>query len=219
MKRFCYLLVVIMFVMMVAGCSGNAENSPVLPPARIGTSVTSATLAQRFTFESAFSAADAVARIQVGDWLSEDLEVEQTYYEATVLQCFKGDMPETITLLQDGCSAATMQGYPLFTSGNEMLVFLNEAVLPEYESPYWIIGSFTTVLDVSYDKEGARYFADRYGILGEFMNDSHNYGLDLAVSRAVHSRAAAEDPIFEEMQYTYRYIFSETDILALMENQ
>ena len=219
MKRFCYLLVVIIFVMMVAGCSGNAENSPVLPPARIGTGMIEASLAHRYIFESAFSAADAVARIQVGDWLSEDLELHKTYYEATVLQCFKGDMPETITLLQDGSSAATMRGYPLFTSGNEILVFLKEAALPEYESPYWIIGSFTTVLDVSYDKEGTRYYADRHGILGEFMNGLHNYLADSSVCLSVHSRAAADDPIFKEMQYTYRYIFSEADILALMESQ
>lgn len=217
MKRFCYLLVVIMFVMMAAGCSGNTENSPVLPPVRITEGKTTVTLANQYTFASAFSAADAVARIKVGNWLAENQHT--SYYEAAVLQCFKGDMPETITLLQDGSSIATLDRYPLFTNGNEMLLFLKEAALTEYESPYWIIGAYTTVLDVSYDKEGNRYYADRYGILGKTLHELHNYLADASVCLSVHSRAAADDPIFKEMQYTYQYIFSEADILALMESQ
>lgn len=216
MKKAFYMILIAAFMIISVGCSNSADKSAVLPPRRIGEGTLQASFGNRFTFESALSEADVVARIEVGNWISEDTELHKSYYEATVLQCFKGDIPDTFTLLQDGCSTATMKNYPLFISGNELLVFLKEASVTEYESPYWIIGSFTTVLDVSYDESGIRYYADRYGILGEFMNVSNNYAQDSVVSNEVLNRAATDDSIISQMQIVYPYIFSEADILNLL---
>ena len=202
--------------MICVGCSSFSDQSIVLPPTRIGTGTFQGALGERYTFESALSEADVVARIEVGNWISEDTDIFQTYYEATVLECFKGSIPTSFTLLQDGCSQATEKRYPLFTHGNELLVFLNEATLTDYESPYWIIGSFTTVFDVFYDNGGDRYYADRYGIMGELTNISRNYALVENVSNVLRNKAIEEDPIIEEMQYEYPYIFSETDIMNLL---
>lgn len=195
----------------------------VLPPTRIGEPTVNASFAHAYTFETALSEADAVARIVVGDWLGEDKDLYNTYYEATVLQCFKGDLPEKITLLQDGCSSGTLKAYPLFKSGNELLVFINHASVTGYVSPYWIIGAFKTLLDVSYDSTGTRYYVDPYGILGETIDISTNYASDPVISREVYNTMAENDPIWKEMEeaypeveYTFPYIFSEDDLIPLL---
>lgn len=195
----------------------------VLPPTRIGEPNVNASFGHRYTFESASAEADAVARIVVGNWLGEDTDLHKTYYEATVVQCFKGDLPEKITLLQDGCSSGTLKAYPLFTSGNELLVFINRASVTDYVSPYWIIGAFTTLLDVSYDSAGTRYYVDPYGILGDTIDISANYASDPVISREVYNSMAENDPIWKEMEkaypeveYTFPYIFSEDDLIPLL---
>ena len=221
MKKILCIFFSLILLLSAFGCAAvsNGRDDAVLPSSRVGTSQIQATFGDKYTFESAMSEADVVARIKIGDWLAEDTDIYTTYYKATALQCFKGSIPETFTLLQDGCSAGTMKRYPLFTSGNEMLVFLKEATETPYDSPYWIIGSFTTLLDVSYDESGNRYYADRYGILGESVNINTNYAHVSPVSGEVLAVAAANDPIVSEMQYSYHYIFSESDMITLIENR
>lgn len=219
MKRFLCVLLVTAVFFLTPGCAKSDDKSFVLPPTRISTSGEShALLAQHYTFSSAFSDSDLVARVEIGDWLGEDTEGWVTYYDATLLHCYKGDAPDTFVLLQDGCSTSTMEGYPLFTGGNELFLFLKEAVFDDYGQAYWIIGSFTTVMDVSYDSNGTRYYADHYGILGETVEDSTNYALQSDIAKEVYSYAAKTDSIVELMQYQYPYIFSETDLAAVCEN-
>ena len=211
-KTYCLILSVILFLTVV-GCS---HDNSVLPPSRIGQGTMQASLAERYSLESAMSAADVVARVEVGSWLAEDADISSTYFEAKVLECFKGKLSGKFTLIQDGCSATTLKSYPLFTAGNEILVFLKTATMTEYPSCYWIIGSFTTVLDVSYDESGARYYADRYGVLGESAGGVTNYAQNTDIANEVLARAAKEDPIISEMQYAYPYIFAEADIRTLL---
>lgn len=211
-KTYCLILSVIL-LLTVVGCS---HGNTVLPPSRVGKGMMQASLVERYSLESAMSAADVVARVEVGSWLAEDADISSTYFEAKVLECFKGKLSGKFTLIQDGCSATTLNGYPLFTAGNELLVFLKKATLEGYASPYWIIGSFTTVLDVSYDESGARYYADRYGVLGESTNGATNYARNSEIANEVLTRAAKDDPIISEMQYAYPYIFAEADIRTLL---
>lgn len=221
MKKILCVFVVTMLLLSVSGCATvpDEQDAAVLPPSRVGASQMQATLVKRYTFESAFSEADVVARVEVGNWLAEDTDIFKTYYEARVLQCFKGSIPETFTLFQEGCSTGTLKGYPLFTSGNEMLVFLKEATETAYNSPYWIIGAFTTLLDVSYDESGNRYYVDRCDLLGETMNISSNYAYEMSLANEILAVAAANDPIVSEMQFHYSHIFSEADLIDLIENQ
>lgn len=197
--------------------TNNENNDIILPPSRIGTTTVQASFGPRYTFETAFSEADAVARVVVGNWLGEDNGLQKTYYEASVLQCFKGNLPDRITLLQDGCSSGTRKQYPLFTSGNELFVFISKASVTNYVSPYWIIGSFTTILDVSYDKAGTRYYVDRYGLLGETMEISTNYATQKSVFEEVYAGLAENDAIVEEMHYDYPCIFSEEDMISFLD--
>ena len=198
------------------------DDSIVLPPVRISEHTADVLLAREYTFETAFSTADVVARIKVGNWISEDKEIGSSFYEATVLQCFKGDIPETFILKQSGCSDNVVEGYPLFTYGNELLLFLGKgdpAGSTEYEKSYWIRGSFSTVLDVSYDADGTRYFADRYGLIGRTIGVSSNYALQKEISSQVYSYTVNSDPFVANIadeQHLYSYIFSEFDIISLM---
>lgn len=214
----CFILIVsaVIFAPMLRETDDTAA---VLPPTRLGSAPIQASLATRYTLDSAVSEADVVARIVVGDWIAEDTEIESTYYEATVLQCFKGNIPTTFTLKQDGCSTATLKGYPLFTSGNEILVFLKEAVAVSYDSPYWIIGSFTTFMDVSYDNAGNRYYADRYGLLGETVVVDVNYASRPSIFAEIYAKSVEADPIVQDLHYSYPYVFAESDLIPLLEGQ
>ena len=99
------------------------------------------------------------------------------------------------------------------------MVFLDEATGIDYDSPYWIIGSFMTILDVSYDNSGNRFYADRYGILGETIDIATNYALQEDTFTEVYARSVAADPIVQEMQYSYPFIFAESDLTPLLEGQ
>lgn len=217
MKRIlCTICAVLMLFSLVA-CTAQEESEAVLPPVREGGGESKVSFEKGYTFESALEEADAVARIRVGNWIAEDNEARQTYYEAEVLECYKGEIPTNFTLLQDGCSLRTFKGYPLFISGNEMLLFLREAVgLPQYDAPYWIIGAYTTLLDVVYD-DGERYFVDRYGVLGQSINVVSNYANVASVADAVYTAAVESDPLMSNPVHSFPYIYSDDDMLKLLD--
>lgn len=89
--------------------------------------------------------------------------------------------------------------------------------MTNYVSPYWIIGSFTTILDVSYDKAGTRYYVDRYGLFGETIEISTNYATQKPVFEEVYTRLAENDAIVEEMHYDYPFIFSEEGMISFLD--
>ncbi len=217
MKRRMRLFLILSLLCLVVGYGLVKSRGDGHPPRRIGAGTMHTSLSQRYTVETAFAAADVVARIQVGNWLEEDTELHQTYYGATVLECFKGDIPKAFTLLQSGCSTFTVEGYPLFTKGNELLLFLREAEGLDFEAPYWIIGSFTTVMDVAYDTAGNRYYADRYGIFCEEFYDCVNYTSHSTIASEVRAYAAKVDSIVKTMGYAYPKIYLGNDFERFME--
>lgn len=66
--------------------------------------------------------AEAVAWVSIGNWLSES--DYGSYYDATVVKCYKGDLSPSIVLEQAGSSIQSYTDFPLFIYGNEFLVFL-----------------------------------------------------------------------------------------------
>lgn len=197
--------------------TGVNRSDVVLPPTRIGTEgESSALLEKRYTIESAYTDADMVARIRIGDWLGEETEFSQTYFEATIVDRFKGEELEKIVLLQDGNSQYTLKGFPLFTSGNELLVFLKEAQGVEYENAYWMLGAFTAMLDYEETDAGEGYYMDRYGVFCENLDLHPNYASQSALSAELYTNAAKRDAIVDEMGYRYPYIFAKEDIEKLI---
>ncbi len=214
MKKILCIFLIIATLLPIVGC-GQVDGPPekedwVQPPTRFGTDgIAHPSFAKNYaTFGAAFGEAKVVARVVVGDWIGDDGFL--TYYKATVRECYKGEIPESIILFQDGFAEFTYQDYPLFTGGNEMLVFLNDAKSKDYDHGYWIIGSFMTFMDVGYDSDGNRYFADRFGNLGVTVSGCKNYSSDKSVEDAVCKYIFENDPALAE--YQYAYIFSEEDM-------
>ena len=186
----------------------------VLPPTRIGKSITKVQFEKEYTFKSAFAESDMVAHIRIGNWKSEDSNRNATYYRATVLHQYKGDEVKNIILRQSGSSEST--SYPLFTYGNELLVFCKKA--EGKKDSYWILGSFTTVLDAATTESGELYFLDRYGILGERTETLTNYSYRTSIKRELEDILAAQDPIISEFisASRYQYVFSAKELEELI---
>ena len=113
-----------------------------------------------------------------------------------------------------------MEGFPLFTYGNELLLFLNQGTQPGDEELYWLIGVFTTFMDVSYDSDGNRYYADIYGIIGESVNITQNYANQDNIAHEVSEYTTSSDSYYDDwpddrLSNIYRYIFAEKDIIDL----
>lgn len=107
---------------------GAVEHYPlsslaVRPPTRsANTQLPSACYDSRYSLLQLWEMADAVAWVSIGNWLSETKH--GSYYDAVVVKCFKGSLPASIVIEQIGSSYTTYVNYPLFTYGNEFLIFL-----------------------------------------------------------------------------------------------
>ena len=238
MKKLLCLIMSLVMLLLIAGCNTPAadtptqptEESPVLPPTRIGDHPKTVSLYKHHTFEEAVEESDAIARIRIGDWLGEVTEGTNTYFEAEVLECFKGELSKTFILAQNGTSRSTIGGFPLFTYGNEFLVFLTRIPdwyddLPDYLNTdyevYWITGVYVTILNVSYDDSGNRYYAATpyaggNATFGESMDISTNYMKDRELFKQIYANAIADDPIRAETYHPYPYVFAEADVIALI---
>ncbi|MBQ7324140.1 MAG: hypothetical protein IJW98_00185 [Clostridia bacterium] len=107
---------------------GAVEHYPlssltVRPPTRsANTQLPSAYYDSKYSLLQLWEMADAVAWVSIGNWLSET--EHGSYYDAVVVKCFKGSLPASIVIEQMGSSYTTYVNYPLFTYGNEFLIFL-----------------------------------------------------------------------------------------------
>lgn len=160
MKRRIFTFLLAAALVLLTACGGV-----VRPPVRIGEGTGNACFNRSFSLTEAFEEADVVALVQVGNWLGEqDGGFPITFYKAAVVKSYKGDLPREFTLMQNGGSAGTYEDYPLYTCGNELLVFLRKADA-DYPDAYQSVGSFSTVLYAADAVDGSRYFVDRFGLM------------------------------------------------------
>ncbi len=176
---FCLILLVFLtFSVFLAGCS--EEETRILPPVRecITSESEDAWISPYYEEfpRDVFLASDAVAWVRVGNWLSES-DTGFTYYDAEVLEFYKGKGFSDFVLIQSGWSENTMKELPLFVYGDELIVFLSKADPKAYteshgdrfEYPYdekyenaYYITSLKAVLYRA-DHGGKTYFVDRFG--------------------------------------------------------
>ena len=210
MKNCLRLMTAVLTALILAGCSGGAA----LPPRRTGLSYMKVSLEERYTVASAMEESDLVILARVGDWLGENAEQTVTYYRAEVLKTFKDNNGEgsEIVLIQDGDSESTVQGYPLFTAGNELLLFLKKASAPDYENAYWMAGSFAAFFDAARDKSGRLYYLDRYGIFGQSVTGCENLflGTDRTLIEELRAYQEKTDSLASERQI--HYVFSADEL-------
>ena len=213
MRKLLSLTAALLASLALAGCS--AAGKAALPPQRIGNRGMVVNLEALYSPETAAAEADLVALVRVGDWVKEDSYAHVTYYNAKILRTFKGSAGETITLIQDGFSQMTVDGYPLFISGNEMLLFLVKSDTEEFDNAYWELGSFSTVIDAVRDREGELFYLDRFGLMGSALKDCKNYLFDETKFAELKEIAVKADP--EAAKYRYHYIFSAAEADPLLE--
>lgn len=213
-KRICIISVVIIFLLFLIGCSGENERV-VRPPIRESDKVEmSASLDRHYTLKEAFEEADLVVYVKIGNWLGEGQY--SSYYETKIVENYKGNEMDIIVLLQDGTSNGTYKGYPLFTYGNEMLVFLKQASDTEFNNAYWIMGAWTTLLDVIDDGNGNMYYVDRSGMLSESINASLNVANDTSLREGLYENTLKRDAIVADIYSKSKYVYEKSDIDDLL---
>lgn len=167
MKRRISVLLLAGMLLLLTACGGV-----VRPPVRIGEGTGNASFNRSYSLTEAFEEADVVALVQVGNWLGENTDgFPYTYYEADALECYKGDIPAHFTLMQSGASTSTYEDYPLYTYGNQLLLFLRHSQTDwgesfiQYPGAYVNVCSFITMMYVADADDGSRYFVDRFGLM------------------------------------------------------
>ena len=228
MGRKCLLLFTMLLLVSCMGCSPSGE-TVIMPPSRIGTEMEEVAKIQipARSMADAYRDSVAVAHVKVGNWLggTEDREdLHFTYFEATTVKTFKGDLPESFVLVQYGDTKVTWINYPLYTYGDELLVFLTPYAFydePENiprENTYRILGDFTTALNTAFDKDGNVYYIDSVGHMGKFTDLPRQNGND-DVFNAVREDLTARDPLIAETAFTYPfYVYSEADVEQLFKS-
>ncbi len=231
----CLVLVVGLCVGMLGGVPAQPQGSEpqlnhpqpsepakeiVLPPTRYGEVQAQSSLYRGFTLEEGVEEADVVAWIRIGNWLGEDTDslLTKTYFRAEVVECYKGNIPNNFVLKQYGSSAETTLGFPLFTYGNELLLFLNLSETDfTYGSCYYLIGDYATVIDIIKDENGVTYASDRIGYMTQDLSIStKNHSGDHALKSQLHTTAAEFDAIQGVMVNSSDYLFELSDIVDII---
>ncbi len=155
-------------VKLASGANGPEEEAYVLPPERTCTqNVVSNVKRLGFpTLVKEYADSDAICEITIESWLSED--DMNTYHRAKVDRVYKGELPDTITFRQYGCSACPSD-FPIYTHGNRLLVFLVEredlkAEYPDLGSIYELTAHDLSALYIARAGDGKDYLID-YDVL------------------------------------------------------
>ncbi len=133
-----------------------------LPKSQKGEYIGKAEYSRDYTFYEAYQAAEAACILTVKNWLGET--DAGTYYEAELGKLYKGELPATFTLFQCSNSEVVMEGSPLFTYGDKLLVFLVPWSEEGYENSYDILGADIAMFYAAASEDGGVYLIDHKGV-------------------------------------------------------
>ncbi len=186
-----------------AGFHAPGDSDTVLPPAVIGkTETTESRVTRTYTLEEAFKAAEAVAMIEIGNWLGESEYNFCTYYDAKPVAVYKGELPDSFVFSQSGYSGCTFAHFPLAKFGERRLVFLASCTGEGYDFNDFMYGiaDHQTTCYIGYDGEGNAYILDWNGYLGDGLRKLKNYVGVPEIYR-----------LFRDDMYVKTFIFGDSD--------
>lgn len=191
---------------------------PVYPPVRVGKYTSRGGSKEKiYTLEMMLEEAEVIAHIKIGDWLGED--TGYSYYEAFLVEKYKGEIVEKFILAQYGTARKTQNLYPLFISGNELFVFLkSSAGLSEYDNLYYIVNEPGSVFYVVKDDSGDMYYYDRYRALREATaSEVINYIPIDSFMRELYDNLIQEKAVLEdELSSGVHYFYKKEDVIEVI---
>ena len=200
MKKVVGIFLIFSLLLCLCAC-----DSPVLPPKRDAGGM-SVSLSINYTFDIAVEEADMIAHVRIGDWLGETNEGIYSYFEAEVLNTYKGEKKKSITIKQKGNSVSSVSGFPLFTHGNELLLFLRKSDYKEYDDTYFSLGLNYCPFYVSKSDEGDVFLATEYHIADALPPEENLANLeDTKTYLQAYKHLKESDPIAGNMYFMYAY--------------
>ena len=207
---------------LLVSCAGN-KKEPVLPPARTAGKMLidySTSIEERMT--DAVENADAVACIRIGDWLGDTSDDRNTMFEAETIELIRGELPERFVLLQDGTSTGTVYGFPLFTAGNELLLFLKKcgdttkSLLALPDDSYFIGGSPYTVSDIVTLESGQKFLIPRESMFanGVLPGVAKSIAADIKLRESCLDELRRADEIWNDIPRSINYVCYLDKIIA-----
>jgi len=189
------------------------QNEPVYPPEPEGdVSELSVSLAGPCTPDGDLEIVTALAAVRIESWMGEyDNEYGPgTFFAATVLKTYKGDLPENIIVHQFGTTEKQLKHALRFMPGNEYLLFLRDGS-DMLQDMYWVESEYVSVIDLVRDENGDIYYSP---IFDNFALDFHieNRNGDAELCSRLLADLVRKDPRREKRIFTY--LFSEADVVA-----
>ena len=179
--------------------------------------------------------ADAIVRLKIKNWTGYIYFDSISCFEAEVIEVYKGDIPTEIILAQHGTPECTFEDFPLFTYGEELLLFLNDinVVLErsqnanpdvdypefEYDNAYSIVGTPLNVWNVATLDSGEAYIVPQisHSPLVDELTESakcKNYGAETSISTkgAEAAQILMATDSYDNPGSNPRYIFKLSDV-------
>ena len=167
----------------------------VLPPSQSHGDISEARYLRSYDISQMYDAAEAVCIVTIRDWIGEDRV--HTYFEAKVERTYKGELPETVLISQTGNSEYQMDGSPLFTYGDKLLVGLIPRRNSTYPGAYEIVGTDIAMLYAAMAEDGEVYLLDHQGML--------SYETERNMDRAFTDHSSDEALVNELLKYIGKY--------------
>lgn len=217
------LIMSILALAVLVSCAGN-KKKPVVPPTRIAGKMIidySTSIEERMT--DAVENADAVACVRIGDWLG-DTDDRYSIFEFETIELIRGELTEGAVLLQDGTSTGTIDGFPLFTAGNELLLFLekcSDITRSQLDLPadsYFIAGAPYTVSDIVTLESGERFIIPRDSKFasGVLPGVSKSFAADLKLRESCLDELKRADEIWNDIPRSINYVYYLDKLIAAM---
>lgn len=231
MKKICFFLVCTVLFSLLSCDNQQHDNKPddtsvsetssitppkpqiLLPPSRVGHGTVYPTVVSKYkTLEGMFSVCDAIAVVRIGNWLKENDSF--SYFEASVLTCLYGKLPDNIVVYQLGTSKNTIPGTVIASYGDELLMFLcsNEGK-GAFENSYFpagvYFGSFDAIL------LGTEYvFVDRYSIILNSNLHLTNLFVNDEYKQHIHSELKARYGTYASQMQSYSAAYSVNELMS-----